>query len=874
MTIIFLSNFKRIAICLAICFYLSINAQTSLSTSPSDRVWNYNSINNNYNWNAQWIWIDENKDADVMLARRTFVLEQIPEEAILKITASSKYELYVNGKAVCQGPARCAPHHQSFDILKIKSLLLKGKNILAIRVHYQKGTLSYHLKGRAGLLAQLDMTSNETKTTISTDTNWKVIPDTSWDNNSPKINRFQLVVNDRVDLRKELKDWQQILFDDSNWKKALPLLRDSGWPAPEKNQKATALTTPWTSLIPRDIPYLKETDIKSTHLIEAIQLNTNNLIEKNEVIPENILLLDGKIDNGISKSIRAYSNNNKAIIVPPTEMSKSWLLLFDNGKIINGMPKLNIQGSEGTQIDILCAPFIVNNTFTHKIVDSDLHDQIILSGKEDHWQATYFKPTRYLAIVIKGNREAVKIQFVGMHQLKYPFEKKGSIYTPEAPWIEDLWAASAKTIETCTTDAYTDNYRERRQYAQTGYYASLGNYWSYGDTALQRRYLIQIAEEQEGNGIMPAYAPLIGDDYMIMLDSNCFWIRSLYNYYLFSGDTKTVLELLPTAKKIMQLFHSYTNSLGLLDNPPYAYWLDHALNDRQGANLCLNGHYLGALKDFSQLLKWLDDKENSVFEKRALLLKTTVNSCFWNKEKELFADAYHDGEQSKQFSEQGNAMALAEKIATPEQAELVVRKLLKKDNHNYIKREDGMTMVTPAMSYFLEKGLSEYGHEEASLLQLKDRFGKMIETGTNGTLWEEWWLDGTARSGILQKGRTRSDAQTESAFFPALAVEYVVGLKVSMPGMKEIIVSKPNTSLKHIDLNVPTPEGQLLVKWDLTNKNLLRLTVPGKMQVKIKKESLQSLNKVIINVNGTALKSSENNLEYVILHQGDHTITF
>ena len=67
--------------------------------------------------------------------------------------------------------------------------------------------------------------------------------------------------------------------------------------------------------------------------------------------------------------------------------------------------------------------------------------------------------------------------------------------------------ASAKTIEVCTTDAYTDNYRERRQYAQTGYYAALGNYWLFGDHALQRRYLVQVAQEQEANGVMPAAMP-------------------------------------------------------------------------------------------------------------------------------------------------------------------------------------------------------------------------------------------------------------------------------------------------------------------------------------------------------------------------------
>jgi hypothetical protein len=74
-------------------------------------------------WRAQWIWMDEDVDSDRMLARRSFELPGAPEEARLRITATSQYELYVNGEYVCRGPARCAPHHQSFDVLDLAPLL-------------------------------------------------------------------------------------------------------------------------------------------------------------------------------------------------------------------------------------------------------------------------------------------------------------------------------------------------------------------------------------------------------------------------------------------------------------------------------------------------------------------------------------------------------------------------------------------------------------------------------------------------------------------------------------------------------------------------------------------------------------------------------
>jgi hypothetical protein len=59
----------------------------------------------------------------------------------------------------------------------------------------------------------------------------------------------------------------------------------------------------------------------------------------------------------------------------------------------------------------------------------------------------------------------------------------------------------------------------------TGYYAALGNDWTGGNTALQRRYLVQAAQEQEADGTMPAYAPRHSSDFMIILDSNTLWLK-------------------------------------------------------------------------------------------------------------------------------------------------------------------------------------------------------------------------------------------------------------------------------------------------------------------------------------------------------------
>jgi hypothetical protein len=481
-----------------------------------------------------------------------------------------------------------------------------------------------------------------------------------------------------------------------------------------------------------------------------------------------------------------------------------------------------------------------------------------------------------MGIVVQSGKKPVKLYAAGIHYIAYPFERKGYIRAMDAPWVEQYMEASARTIQVCTTDAYTDNYRERRQYAQTGYYAALGNQWIFGDLALQRRYLIQVAQEQEANGMMPAYAPLAGDDYMVIMDANCLWIRGLHNYFLYSGDSVTIKNLLPAAEKLMSLLHSYTNSLGLVDQPPYAYWLDHALNDRRGANFLLNGHYLGALEDFSKILAWLNDPEETVYQKRADLLRQSLRIHFWDNEVQLFSDALIDGKRSDMFSEHANAMAMAMNVATLDQVELIAKQLLASDEHNFIKRKSGMTMVTPAMSYFLHKGLCKHGYIGESFLMFRERFGRMLAPNTNGTLWEEWWLDGSGRSGNLQKGRARSDAQTESAFPPALFAEYLLGIRPVMPGMKKIELFRSPSGLKQLEGIIPSPEGKLFVQWNLEEDGggELEVEVPGGMQVQLDLANLGVPASKEILVDGHPCFIDKDSTSYFLLSQGRHKVKF
>lgn len=821
-------------------------------------------------WKAQWIWLPNDSEADMLLARKAFYLPEAPERALLSITATSQYQLFVNGEYVCGGPARCAAHHQSFDVLDISDRLRRGANVVAVRVHFQREGMSYYGPSRAGLLAQVDCTSGMQETTFPTDAGWRVTSDDSWLNTSPRMARFHLEVCDRVDMRRGIRGWTDLDFDDAKWQSAQVLRREEGWPLPGPDDRPTHLVPPWTSLVPRDIPYLKESISTARPPIHVGSLP--------EPQDESSFLGDLWADAPVIPRIpvkRQDTLQDGPLTIAANEPGNSRVLVYDLGEVQNGKPFLDVMGPRGAVVDIISVPYLIDGSVRSPIVASTYVDRVVLSGQRDRWEAFYMKPTRYLAVVFRHLPKDAQVFGAGLRRLEYPFQRNGSFHTPDAPELDALWEAAAKTIEVCTTDAYTDNYRERRQYAQTAYYACLGAYAVHGDTALQRRYLKQIAEEQLPNGIMPAYAPRHGDDFMVILDSNCFWIRGLHQYLLYSGDAEIVRELLPSARKLLGLLDGYTNEDGLIDSPPYPYWLDHALNDRRGANVCLNGHYLGALEDFAQVLQWLDEPDAAIYRQRATRVRQTLRDKAWDPDRQLFADAIIDGRRSQQFSEHANAMAMALRIATPEQMSAIAGQLSKTEEHDFARRADGVVMVTPAMSYFLHAGLCEAGYADESWDLLRSRFARMLQPNGNGTLWEEWWLDGTGRSGTFRPiASGRSDAQTESAFFPGLFARYILGIEPTQPGLGEVVVRYyPCDRLSRRRGAIPTPSGVLGVAWNIAPSEIeISLKTPKNTTVRVDLGSLKAPSADHILLDDKPVSPQQCRDGFLLVSEGDHVV--
>jgi hypothetical protein len=791
---------------------------------------------------ACWIWIPNDQDSDMGLFRKEFILQSVPKECNLLISASSRYELYINEVFVSTGPARCASHHQSYDCFEISSVLRKGENLVSVRVHFQKGSKSYYMDCRGGLL--LEVQSESLK--IQTDESWLGSSDESWSMQSPRSSRFNHDLLDRVDFNKA-QSWSNLSYDDSNWSPVEVLSRNTGWPAPQIDERATHLISPWTQLVPRDIPYVSEVYFSALMPVYQTILVLDSCNNERWETLENV-------KNFSTVGDRSTQAEPFQTLVTD-ESGKAFV--FDMQRFHNGRPSIKLKAPVGTIVDIISSPFLQKGELWPTNVAANLVDRIKCSGKVDEWASFYIKPVRWLGIVFRNLEGVAKLYDVGVYSSDYPFKNESFLSLPGNCELERFWEASMETIRSCTVDAYTDNYRERRQYAQTAYYASLGNYPTFGDSYLQRRYLMQIAQERVGDGLMPAYAPYYDGEFMVILDSNCFWLKGIKQYYFQTADRETIESLILSALELLDFLHSFCNAQGLIDSPPYAYWLDHAKNDRRGANFCLNAHYLEAIEGILDVLEHVGFWKAKI-EKlriRASILRQSMMELFWNNEKGLYVDCYYHGVQSSQFSEHANAMALSLSIGGQDRMSRIVEHVLSYKPGEYVQNvENGLYLVTPAMSYYLHKGLCEQGRIEESFELLQRRFSHMFEEGENGTLWEEWWLKGTGRSGKYQElPHGRSDAQTESAFSPDLILRYILGFSIQEPGMKRIKLKY--NFIKFLEIRkarIPSSYGLIDLEWLHEDDCLhLNISMPEQIELEIDFESVSRFGKYQIRKNGT-----------------------
>ena len=277
-----------------------------------------------------------------------------------------------------------------------------------------------------------------------------------------------------------------------------------------------------------------------------------------------------------------------------------------------------------------------------------------------------------------------------------------------------------KTLSECMQYEFEDGpKRDRRLWLGDLRLQALTNYYTFKENDLVKRclYLFAATADEEGNISQCVFTkPEVAPDDTSMFDYSLLFIPTLYDYFKATGDKNTAKELLPLAKKQIEIAKKQFDGDVIRDCDRLGWcFLDWSLelNKQAGAQAV----YIYAEKSLIALLRELKE-DCADYEKDVVLKSKAATEKFYDGEKGLFTSG-----ENGQISYATNVWyALAEVFGKEENALLLGRL---KDHDEAIKP------VTPYMMHHYVEALIQSGLEGEGRKVLRDYWGGMVNEGAD-----------------------------------------------------------------------------------------------------------------------------------------------
>ena len=746
---------------------------------------------------AQWIWDDGEPHPlnCFLMFRKNLELPTRPDAALLHITASDRYVLYINGEYVGRGPARSDPRFKSYDTHQIGERLKSGKNVLAVLAyHYGQNTSEsgpylgngYAGGDRAGLWAKLEIAGGAETTVISTGPDWLLTPALGWKRDVPPVNPL-VGFPEWYDARRDPLDWMQPGFDDSGWQPATVI--------PEQQR-------PWKSLEVRDVPTMRETEVfpvriaKKGEVAEVAENHIHKRFMRELHLPlEHAVLESPKsllTDDG--RAARAHAN-----VAPGGEVREPFVIL-DFGRQVFGFPRIKMTAPEGTIIDVITSPHLVDS----RIATGAMHlgSRYIAREGRQTWQHFEYRQFRYLQIAVRGH-EPVMIESVSLNAYEYPAQRRGRFECSD-PVLTKLWTACVDTAYLQMEDVLAiDAWRERVNWISCDIMDAAAA--GFGDTAVVRRHFRMISRTDFGDGLLAVFVPPRHIRRRVIPQHLLCWLCQIKSHYDCVGDRDFLAELYPAVKGQMNWFDQILDQDGMITDMPMWNWFDWSPMDTRGTCFANNAVYSKALEACASLADEMNDRESaSRWREKANRVRENLRTRFFNDEQGLFEDAFVKDKFTESFSEMANGLALWCDLATPEQSTRILSRF-------HVQTPEGIAKPTPIHIRFILWGLIRAGRLDKAVELMRGRYREMIEASDAPTIRELW---------TESPGKTRS--LVHGGNIPAWILSRdVLGIKSDGPGFKQCRIDVPD--LESIDWAkgvFPSVRGDIAVHWRKEGRQL------------------------------------------------------
>ncbi|WP_240941630.1 family 78 glycoside hydrolase catalytic domain [Paenibacillus sp. HB172176] len=722
--------------------------------------------------------------------RKTFRLEEKPEQATLKITADDYYKLYVNGVFVGQGPAQGYPFHYNYNVWDVEAYLHAEINTIAVHVYYNGCINRAYNSGdlRMGMIAELE-TGHGVR--VGTDRTWKysVAPHFV----SPGTIGYETQFAEDIDQRLYIAGWGQPGYDDASWARAV-----------EKHDADYVLVeqmTPPLSVYRMAPASVRELEAGGYLIDFGHEITGQFEMKARGEAGEVIRIRQGEELEEGGGSVRYEMRAN-------CRYEESWILSggddtleqFDYKAFRYVEVAVEGAGNEGGKETAENAGEVQAGGTGKEAAENA--DELAVEGERDASKVAADGEGKVESKVM-GCRAVAGIQpdsFAAIVR-HYPLREESCFFESKDTMLQQIWDICKRGVQLSSQENYVDcPSREKGQYLGDNTIIGHTHMYISGDARLFKKAIKDFALSAQACPGLLAVAP--GSFMQEIADFSLQWPMQLLNYYEYTGDVEFLREMHPVAEGILAHFRQYAREDGLIESVKdkwnlvdwpdnlrdgYDFGLGRPVDD--GCHNVINGFYIGCVEAIQAIREYL----RIPFEDELPALRRSFVNAFYREETKLFADSV----DSMHASLHSNIFPLLYDIAPADSVDAILSLIAEK------RLSCGVYM-----SYFLLKALAKHKRADMvyELIACGDErsWANMVREGAT-SCFEAW--------GKEQKWNTSLCHGWASAPIPLL-IEEIIGLKPAKPGWSEIrFEPRIPEGMKDFSLEFPTAQGPIRVEY-------------------------------------------------------------
>ena len=637
-------------------------------------------------WRGNWIWCDpppqgrspfsHGTDASKRpeargFFRKTFTVDQVPMRVPARITADSRYLLFVNGQEAFRGPIRSQPRRLTYDMLDLAPYLKPGENTIAIYVVYYGTPRSYWMPaaptaslGKTGVVVFEAKTSGTSDADwLVSDASWKTLKSDAWSEawkNPAEMHPLfgDAIPTEVVDASRLPYGWEQPDFDDSGWGHAhmIPAMGigSTGGTQPP--------TDPYGPLYPRPIGKLGgDLRVPSTVRAEYLagQINTTS--------GDPVKRLQATLDLAVTGP--AGECLPLALDIPAGGCAR---ITLDMGGIVMGQVQFEAQAPAGTVLDI---SYTEDPLAPPRGPFDGMHSgtRYVTRGVNDRFKLYDALGFRYAYLLVHGVTGPLTLRSFAVQEDIYPW-RPGAEFTCSDPELNRIFQAGVRTVQLNARDAFTDcPTREQQAWVGDSVVHQMVSLVTNSDWRLAWQYL-NLSNSPRYDGILPmtVVGPSEAAGGATIPDWSLHWVHGVYNLYRFAGDKDAVKAYMPSIERVLRWYLSFQNSQGLLQDLIEWNLVDWSAVSNDGVTAIITALWARGLAEFAEMAGWLEEKGSQRWAEGVYAKAKAGFEAFWDEGRGSYVDHIVDGERRPEMSQLGGACAIVSGLAPRERWERIV----------------------------------------------------------------------------------------------------------------------------------------------------------------------------------------------------------